>query len=350
MPALIVGGLGFLLWWGGYYAAMVVAWRAGVRGLGLMVGAAAMGICGCGGIPILGYFWSKVQSKTFEAINEAPDDAPVPRHLPRFQASAAVAVVGMALQLAGGYMLPDDDGYDSYDSYGSDYPGDSYDDRDDSYVDDRDDAYDDRDDSYADNVEDRDDGDDHGADDALAGNADEDEGSADVVDALPDGEVSWDGILVGVAADRRHAAFLVGERVIIVSRAGRARWTGMDPGVTVAVRGREDGSVTVASDVEAIEAAPWAGLPRPHVVRPSEAEPLRELAGRYVLLASPHAISRTRVSLPDGTELTVRAPAGALTRDTDYTAVRGVLVDTSAFGRRGALELWIPRESDVVPL
>lgn len=102
---LAIGIVGFVLWWGGYYAAMTIAWRAGFKQLGIMIAAAAAGICGCFGIPILAYFWSKVQSKTFATIMDGADDAPVPPHMNHYRIAAAVAVIGLVLQLVAGQMM-----------------------------------------------------------------------------------------------------------------------------------------------------------------------------------------------------------------------------------------------------
>lgn len=102
---LALGILGFVLWWGGYYAAMTIAWKAGFQQLGVMIAAAAAGICGCFGLPILAYFWAKVQSKTFAAITDGPDDAPVPQHMNHYRYAAGVAIVGMVLQVVAGRMM-----------------------------------------------------------------------------------------------------------------------------------------------------------------------------------------------------------------------------------------------------
>ena len=100
-----LGLAGFLLWWGGYYAAMTVAWRAGFRQLGVMIAAAAAGVCGCFGIPIIAYFWAKVQSKTYATIIDGPDDAPVPPHMRHYQVAVGIAIVGMVLQVVASRMM-----------------------------------------------------------------------------------------------------------------------------------------------------------------------------------------------------------------------------------------------------
>lgn len=102
---LAIGVLGFLLWWGGYFWAMRIAWQAGARQLGIMVAAGVAGVCGCFGLPILAYFWSKVQTHTMAAVVDGPDDAPVPVHMKMYRYAAGIAIVGLVIQLVVGRLL-----------------------------------------------------------------------------------------------------------------------------------------------------------------------------------------------------------------------------------------------------
>ncbi len=102
---LIVALAGFVLWWAGYYAAMAVVWRSGAREVGIMVAAGAAGVCGCFGLPILAYFWTKVQSHTLATVMDGDDDAPIPSHMRHYQIAAAIAIVGLVIQLVAGRMM-----------------------------------------------------------------------------------------------------------------------------------------------------------------------------------------------------------------------------------------------------
>lgn len=84
---LAVALAGFVLWWAGYYAAM------------------AVGVCGCFGLPILAYFWTKVQSHTQATVMDGDDDAPIPPHMRHYQIAAAIAIVGLVIQLVAGRMM-----------------------------------------------------------------------------------------------------------------------------------------------------------------------------------------------------------------------------------------------------
>lgn len=336
----MIGILGTLLFWGGYYGALAVAWRAGVRNGVLFAVAVVMGICGCFGVPLLAYFWSEVQKRTFALVEAQPADAAPPAHMRHYGTVAAVAVVGLVLQILGGNLIPDDDGYDE--GAWSDAPVPTYE----PVVDyepppteeELEEAWEGWEEHVGDEAE----------SDELAGEATpaEDELAPEDVLAPEDAEpTTIDGAFLGALPGRRVAVILAGEHIALARRA-RGGWpVSLVPCASVSLAGEHDAEgVFVVTETAEIDGDGCAQLPRPEVVRSYDA-PLADHAGRYVVLPAPHAETPTRLRLTEELTLTVRAPRGAIARDTDYTAVRGVLVDTG----RG-MELWILRADDVVGL
>lgn len=343
---LAIGILGTLLFWGGYYGGMVVAWRAGVRNGVLYAVAAVMGICGCFGLPLLAFFWSEVQKRTFALVEAQPDDAPPPPHMNRYRILAGVAGVGLVLQILGGNLIPDDEA----DDWADDEPTYTYDpvedyEPPDEPLDDEDPTRDELDEAW-------DHWEDHVGGDEAAADVEPDE-------AEPEEEPDEPGQprpatvhadFLGTFAGRGVAVLLVGEQVRYARRA-RGTWpVSLLPCTPVSLEGEwDDAEVLVVTQTAELDERGCASLPRPEVVRSFDA-PLAEHAGRYVLLPAPHAETPTRLRFTEELTLTVRAPRGAIARDADYTAVRGVLVDASAATGRGGLELWVLRADDLVPL
>lgn len=336
--ALGLFGLGLALWWGGYYVALVSAWRSGVRGVGIAL-AMPLGICGCGGIPILGVHWQKMQQVTFDAIASGADAALWGARMRRFQLASGIAFTGMVMQVAAGYVMPDDDGADA------DSAGDA------PVVDDgeweppqaahAEDAY-----AYA--------SDDPVGDEPVAADpvvADEpDDLPAEVAESLRD-DTRVSGVLIGTTDDRRHAFVLdpAGGRWVRRARGALPR---LEPGSTVHAIGTTDDDGELVTDIlEDAGISPWLGMPRPERLEGAElASPPSARIGRWVLVPSVRAVdARTVASTADPTwTLRVRAPRGMLRADTTYVALRGALVDTRPVDRRGGIELWIVRASDVI--
>ncbi|HEY8430430.1 MAG TPA: hypothetical protein VIL20_18750 [Sandaracinaceae bacterium] len=124
--------MGLITYWAGYYAALVTAWRGGVRGVSTVL-AFLGGICCCGGVTVLWVHGDKLQKRLFAAIADGEGDADLLRaRTKRFYVATAVAVIGMLMQIISGYMAPEDDDVDlgsssyeySYESY-EDETGDS---------------------------------------------------------------------------------------------------------------------------------------------------------------------------------------------------------------------------------
>ncbi len=348
---LAIGILGMLLFWGGYYGGMLVAWRAGVRNGALYAVAAVMGICGCFGLPLLAFFWSEVQKRTFALVEAQPDDAPPPPHMNRYRILAAVAAVGLVLQILGGNLIPDDDGED----WSDDEPSYTYDPVEDyappeEPPEDEDPTRDELDEAWE-HWEDHVGGDEADAvDDATEEVAIEADEAAEADEAEEAAPVTVRADFLGAFAGRRVAVLLTGEQVRYARRA-RGTWpVSLLPCTPVSLEGEwDDAETLVVANTAELDERGCRSLPRPEVVRSFDA-PLAEHAGRYVLLPAPHAETPTRLRFTDELTLTVRAPRGAIARDADYTAVRGVLVDASAATGRGGLELWVLRADDVVPL
>lgn len=339
--ALALFVLGVVLFWGGYYVALVTAWRAGARGVGTAIALLA-GVCCCGGVWILAIHWEKVQRLTFEAIANGGDPAVHGARLRRYRVASAVAAVGMVLQLLAGYVAPDDE--DRYDDYSYD-PYDAseawaYDDRADERYEDEDtpEAYA-ADDELAEAVADRERADEVAPDDG-APSIDEGEPAAQERSAVS-------GVFVGLSRDGR-AAFVLDPAGGMWVRLARGRITGLEPGVTVHARGEPSDGVLVVAALEDAGLAPWLEMPRPRRLEAELSSPPSDRIGRWVIVPSVRAVSATEVMARDGTALRVRAPRGLLARDTDYAALRGALVDTRPVDRRGGIELWIVREDDVI--
>ncbi len=336
--ALTLFALGILLFWGGYYVALVTAWRAGARGVGTAVALLA-GVCCCGGVWVLAIHWEKVQRLTFEAIANGGDAAMHGARLRRYRVASAVAVVGMLLQVLAGYAAPDDDdGYDGY-SYEQDDASEAW-----AYEVPEDERPEDEpaeeehaaDDARDDAVTDREQGE-------AAG-----DGAPDFGESEPAAERSAvSGVFVGLSRDGR-AAFVLDPAGGMWVRLARGRITGLEPGVTVHARGEPSGGVLVVEALEDAGLAPWLEMPRPLRLEAELTSPPPDRIGRWVILPSVRAVGATEVMARDGTALRVRAPHGLIPRDTDYGALRGALVDTRPIDRRGGIELWIVREDDVI--
>ncbi|MGE3635807.1 MAG: hypothetical protein AB7P00_38230, partial [Sandaracinaceae bacterium] len=343
-----------------YYAALFVAWKAGVRGVGL-VAAAALGICGCGGIPILAGAWNKVESATYAAISEGDETSFAVGAFSKFRVFALVAIAGMAMQIIGGYALPDDDGddyayADGYDSY------DSYDDADEEGA--SDDAYgglgSDREmdpdpasdsDSESDSDSDSDSESDSESDSDSDAESESDSDS-DYSDSASDSELesvddAFDevvGLVIAISRDRRYALLLPtgASRARWVGRA-RGRWAGIAPWSLVEVTVHIDEATWIARAVRRTDGVALDRLPRPTVLR----DALDRHEGEMLVLPMVRSDDGRSVTLGDGTRLGVSGPRRALTRDTDYTAVRGFLVGTPPDGR-APYSFAIPRPTDVI--
>lgn len=344
--ALALFVLGIVLFWGGYYVALVTAWRAGARGVGTAVALLA-GVCCCGGVWILAIHWEKVQRLTFEAIANGGDPAVHGARLRRYRVASAVAAVGMVLQLLAGYVAPDDeDRYDDY-SYDPDDASEAW-----AYDDRADERYEDEDapEAYADEEpagaleRDR-------QDEAAPDHSDElalDRGAPSLDEPPPAAQRSAvSGVFVGLSRDGR-AAFVLDPAGGMWVRLARGRITGLEPGVTVHARGEPSDGVLVVEALEDAGLATWLEMPRPRRLEAELSSPPSDRVGRWVIVPSVRAVSATEVMARDGTALRVRAPRGLLARDTDYAALRGALVDTRPVDRRGGIELWIAREDDVI--
>lgn len=335
--SLAVFVVGILLFWGGYYVALVTAWRAGVRGVGTVIALMA-GLCCCGGVAVLAVHWDKIQKQTFEAIANGGDAVALGARLSRFKIAAGVAVIGMVLQLFAGYMVPDDDEYDDYDDYS--YSDESY--PDETYPDD----------SYPDEPSTEEPTSDPVIEDEPVADVEpaEEPAVVPVEDAEEDAAPRPDavsGIVVGLSQDRR-AAFVLDPSGGRWVRLARGRISGIEPGMTVHALGETRDDVLVVPSLTDGGVAPWLDMPRPVRLESELGSPPSDRSGRWVILPNVRANSPTELMASDGSSVRVRAPRGLLTRDTAYTAIRGALVDTRPIDRRGRVELWIVREEDVI--
>ena len=103
-------GAFMLLFWAGYYLGLVMGFRAGLPRIPLFL-AATVGVCGCFGMPILGWIWWATDKKWMEKLGSATDFDPVAMRRERtmLQVAVAMGALGLMGQTMVGNMAPEDD-------------------------------------------------------------------------------------------------------------------------------------------------------------------------------------------------------------------------------------------------
>jgi hypothetical protein len=334
-------GASLLLFWAGYYAGLFMGFRAGLPRVPLLL-AAIVGVCGCFGVPILGWIWAATEKKQIETLGSATDFDPVVARRERtaLQVAMAMALVGLVGQVFVGRLTPepsygevevdepayDEPAYDEWAETGTDYDAEAETETE----------------TEAETEP-----------EAEAEAETEAEPEAETVPVTEPEPETLDRLWVlATSSDRRIVAVTDGRGTLPWLVRSRRPLPAFAAGDRLTVEGVRSGTLLEASAVTRTGEGQGAAIPSPRVVTLATLHDDVEGFPVWAALRGAVAVDGSSVA-PDGApepRVALRLPRGVRVRaGARFTTLRGVLLDTSALGvARGGLELWVGAVEDVV--